>query len=112
MQLPVTVYEIDDSHNIVKDRPLHTVYIEETKTKLLKQGNFKALVKDRRLNGLFSFVDTSSKAELKDKPISKSVVEYELGEYQNARIETIKDMLLLEKTLIKKYKKVANRQLQ
>lgn len=106
MQLPVTVYEIDDSHNIVKDRPLHTVYIEETKTKLLKQGNFKALVKDRRLNGLFSFVDTSSKAELKDKPISKSVVEYELGEYQNARIETIKDMLLLEKTLIKKYKKL------
>ncbi len=104
MQLPVTVYEIDDSHNIVKDRPLHTVYIEETKTKLLKQGNFKALVKDRRLNGLFSFVDTSSKAELKDKPISKSVVEYELGEYQNARIETIKDMLLLEETLIEKYK--------
>ncbi|MFP3765656.1 type VI-B CRISPR-associated RNA-guided ribonuclease Cas13b [Prevotella intermedia] len=104
MQLPVTVYEIDNSHNIVKDRPLHTVYIEETKTKLLKQGNFKALVKDRRLNGLFSFVDTSSEADLKDKPISKSVVEYELGEYQNARIETIKDMLLLEETLIKKYK--------
>ena len=106
MQLPVTVYEIDDSHNIVKDRPLHTVYIEETKTKLLKQGNFKALVKDRRLNGLFSFVDTSSEADLKDKPISKSVVEYELGEYQNARIETIKDMLLLEETLIEKYKKL------
>jgi hypothetical protein len=104
MQLPVTVYEIDDSHNIVKDRPLHTVYIEETKTKLLKQGNFKALVKDRRLNGLFSFVDTSSEAELKSNPISKSVVEYELGEYQNARIETIKDMLLLEETLIKKDK--------
>lgn len=106
MQLPVTVYEIDDSHNIVKDRPLHTVYIEETKTKLLKQGNFKALVKDRRLNGLFSFVDTSSEAELKSKPISKSVVEYELGEYQNARIETIEDMLALEETLIKKYKKL------
>lgn len=104
MQLPVTVYEIDDSHNIVKDRPLHTVYIEETKTKLLKQGNFKALVKDRRLNGLFSFVDTSSKAESESNTISKSRVEYELGEYQNARIETIKDMLLLEETLIKKYK--------
>lgn len=106
MQLPVTVYEIDDSHNIVKDRPLHTVYIEETKTKLLKQGNFKALVKDRRLNGLFSFVDTSSEAELKSKPISKSVVEYELGEYQNARIEIIEDMLALEETLIEKYKKL------
>lgn len=104
MQLPVTVYEIDDSHNIVKDRPLHTVYIEETKTKLLKQGNFKALVKDRRLNGLFSFVDTSSEAELKSNPISKSVVEYELGEYQNARIEIIEDMLALEGTLIEKDK--------
>lgn len=104
MQLPVTVYEIDDSHNIVKDRPLHTVYIEETKTKLLKQGNFKALVKDRRLNGLFSFVDTSSETELKSKPISKSVVEYELGEYQNARIEIIEDMLALEGALIEKDK--------
>ena len=104
MQLPVTVYEIDDSHKIVKDKPLHTVYIEETETKLLKQGNFKALVKDRRLNGLFSFVDTSSKAESESSTISKSRVEYELGEYQNARIETIKDMLLLEETLIKKYK--------
>ena len=104
MQLPVTVYEIDDSHNIVKDRPLHTVYIKETKTKLLKQGNFKALVKDRRLNGLFSFVDTSSEAELKSNPISKSLVEYELGEYQNARIEIIEDMLALEGTLIEKDK--------
>ena len=106
MQLPVTVYEIDDSYNIVKDRPLHTIYIEETKTKLLKQGNFKALVKDRRLNGLFSFVDTSSEAELKSNPISKSVVEYELGEYQNARIEIIEDMLALEGALIEKYKKL------
>lgn len=104
MQLPVTVYEIDDSHNIVKNKPLHTVYIEETKTKLLKQGNFKALVKDRRLNGLFSFVDTSSEAELKSKPISKSVVEYELGEYQNARIEIIENMLALEGALIEKDK--------
>ena len=106
MELPVTVWKVNKAGNIIKDKPLHTIYIKESKTKLLKQGNFKALVKDRRLNGLFSFVDTSSKAELKDKPISKSVVEYELGEYQNARIETIKDMLLLEKTLIKKYKKL------
>ena len=100
MQLPVTVYEIDKSFNIVKDKPLHTIYIEETGTKLLKQGNFKALVKDRRLNGLFSFIKTSSEAESKSKPISKSRVEYELGAYQKARIDIIKDMLALEKTLI------------
>nr|WP_036931485.1 type VI-B CRISPR-associated RNA-guided ribonuclease Cas13b [Hoylesella pleuritidis] len=100
MQLPVTVYEIDKSFNIVKDKPLHTIYIEETGTKLLKQGNFKALVKDRRLNGLFSFVKTSSEAESKSKPISKLRVEYELGAYQKARIDIIKDMLALEKTLI------------
>lgn len=104
MQLPVTVYEVDDSYKIVKDKPLHTIYIEEKETKLLKQGNFKALVKDRRLNGLFSFVDTSYEAESKSNPISKLRVEYELGEYQNARIETIKDMLALEETLINKYK--------
>ena len=103
MQLPVTVYEIDKSFNIVKDKPLHTIYIEETGTKLLKQGNFKALVKDRRLNGLFSFVKTSSEAESKSKPISKLRVEYELGAYQKARIDIIKDMLALEKTLIDKY---------
>lgn len=103
MQLPVTVYEIDDSHNIVKGKSLHTVYIEETKTKLLKQGNFKALVKDRRLNGLFSFVKTNSEAESKRNPISKLRVEHELREYQKARIEIIKDMLLLEKKLIDKY---------
>ncbi|GAB6975339.1 type VI-B CRISPR-associated RNA-guided ribonuclease Cas13b [Prevotella falsenii] len=100
MELPVTVYETDDSNNIIKDKPLHTIYIKEAETKLLKQGNFKALVKDRRLNGLFSFVETSSEAELKSKPISKSLVEYELGEYQRARVEIIKDMLRLEETLI------------
>lgn len=97
MQLPITVY---DKENSPKRKPLHTIYIEETGTKLLKQGNFKALVKDRRLNGLFSFVKTSSEAESKSKPISKSRVEYELGAYQKARIDIIKDMLALEKTLI------------
>ena len=40
---------------------------------------------------------------MKDKPISKLRVEYELGEYQKARIEIIKYMLELEETLIKKY---------
>lgn len=104
MELPVTVYEIDDSHKIVKDKPLHTIYIKEAETKLLKQGNFKALVKDRRLNGLFSFVKTNSEAESKRNPISKLRVEYELGEYQEARIEIIQDMLALEEKLINKYK--------
>ena len=97
MQLPITVY---DKENSPKRKPLHTIYIEETGTKLLKQGNFKALVKDRRLNGLFSFVKTSSEAESKSNPISKLRVEYELGAYQKARIDIIKDMLALEKTLI------------
>lgn len=100
MQLPITVY---DKENSPKRKPLHTIYIEETGTKLLKQGNFKALVKDRRLNGLFSFVKTSSEAESKSNPISKLRVEYELGKYQNARLDIIKDMLALEETLINKY---------
>lgn len=104
MELPVTVYEVNKGGYIIKNKPLHTIYIKEAKTKLLKQGNFKALVKDRRLNGLFSFVKTSSEAELKSKPISKLRVEYELGEYQNARIEIIEDMLALEGALIEKDK--------
>lgn len=104
MELPVTVYEVNKGGYIIKNKPLHTIYIKEAETKLLKQGNFKALVKDRRLNGLFSFVKTSSEAESESNPISKSHVESELGKYQNARIETIKDMLLLEETLIEKDK--------
>ena len=104
MELPVTVYEVSKAGNIIKNKPLHTIYIKEAKTKLLKQGNFKALVKDRRLNGLFSFVKTNSEAESKRNPISKLRVEHELGEYQEARIEIIKDMLALEETLINKYK--------
>lgn len=104
MELPVMVYEVNKAGNIIKNKPLHTIYIKEAKTKLLKQGNFKALVKDRRLNGLFSFVKTNSEAESKRNPISKLLVEYELGEYQEARIEIIKDMLALEETLINKYK--------
>ena len=103
MELPVTVYEVNKAGNIIKDKPLHTIYIKESKTKLLKQGNFKALVKDRRLNGLFSFVKTNSEAESKRNPISKLCVEHELREYQKARIEIIKDMLALEKTLIDNY---------
>ena len=104
MELPVMVYEVNKAGNIIKNKPLHTIYIKEAKTKLLKQGNFKALVKDRRLNGLFSFVKTNSEAESKRNPISKLLVEHELGEYQEARIEIIKDMLALEETLINKYK--------
>lgn len=103
MELPVTVYKVNKAGNIIKDKPLHTIYIKESKTKLLKQGNFKALVKDRRLNGLFSFVKTNSEAESKRNPISKLRVEHELREYQKARIEIIKDMLALEKTLIDNY---------
>ena len=61
------------------------------------------MVKDRRLNGLFSFVKTNSEAESKRNPISKLRVEHELREYQKARIEIIKDMLALEKTLIDNY---------
>ena len=103
MELPVTVYEVNKGGYIIKNKPLHTIYIKEAKTKLLKQGNFKALVKDRRLNGLFSFVKTPSEAESESNPISKSRVESELGKYQNARLNIIEDMLALEKTLIDNY---------
>ena len=103
MELPVTVYEVNKGGYIIKNKPLHTIYIKEAETKLLKQGNFKALVKDRRLNGLFSFVKTSSEAESESNPISKSRVESELGKYQNARLNIIEDMLALEKTLIDNY---------
>ena len=103
MELPVTVYKVNKGGYIIKNKPSHTIYIKEAETKLLKQGNFKALVKDRRLNGLFSFVKTPSEAESESNPISKSRVESELGKYQNARLDIIEDMLALEKKLIDKY---------
>lgn len=107
MRLPIKVYGRENfsknKKKKIRRNTLFTVYIEEKGTKLLKQGNFKALERDRRLGGLFSFVKTPSKAESKSNTISKLHVEYELGEYQKARIEIIKDMLALEKTLIDKY---------
>lgn len=107
MRLPIKVYGRENfsknKKKKIRRNTFFTVYIEEKGTKLLKQGNFKALERDRRLGGLFSFVKTPSKAESKSNTISKLRVEYELGEYQKARIEIIKDMLALEKTLIDKY---------
>ncbi|EGQ18444.1 type VI-B CRISPR-associated RNA-guided ribonuclease Cas13b [Prevotella pallens] len=107
MRLPIKVYGRENfsknKKKKIRRNTFFTVYIEEKGTKLLKQGNFKALERDRRLGGLFSFVKTHSKAESKSNTISKSRVEYELGEYQKARIEIIKDMLALEETLIDKY---------
>ena len=107
MRLPIKVYGRENfsknKKKKIRRNTFFTVYIEEKGTKLLKQGNFKALERDRRLGGLFSFVKTPSKAESKSNTISKLRVEYELGEYQKARIEIIKDMLALEETLIDKY---------
>lgn len=102
MKLPVKTYETDNKGNILKERPLATFYIEETETKVLKQGNFKALVKDRRLNGLFSFAETTD-LNLEEHPISKLSVDLELIKYQTTRISIFEMTLGLEKKLIDKY---------
>lgn len=102
MKLPVTTYKTNDKGAVLKKEPLETFYIEENQTKLLKQGNFKALVKDRRLNGLFSFIDVNGNCP-KDHPISKKDLEYELGKYQTTRIEIFKSTLELEKRMLEKY---------
>jgi len=103
MRLPVVVYRADSRGHVHKEQaPLATVYIEERDTKLLKQGNFKSFVKDRRLNGLFSFVDTGGLA-MEQYPISKLRVEYELAKYQTARVCAFEQMLELEESLLTRY---------
>lgn len=100
MRLPVVVYRADSRGHVHKEQaPLATVYIEERDTKLLKQGNFKSFVKDRRLNGLFSFVDTGGLA-MEQYPISKLRVEYELAKYQTARVCASEQTLELEESLL------------
>ncbi|ERJ81054.1 hypothetical protein HMPREF1988_02131 [Porphyromonas gingivalis F0185] len=103
MRLPVVVYRADSRGHVHKEQaPLATVYIEERDTKLLKQGNFKSFVKDRRLNGLFSFVDTGALA-MEQYPISKLRVEYELAKYQTARVCAFEQTLELEESLLTRY---------
>lgn len=102
MKLPVKTYETDNKGNILKERPLATFYIEETETKVLKQGNFKVLAKDRRLNGLLSFAETTD-IDLEKNPITKLSVDHELIKYQTTRISIFEMTLGLEKKLIDKY---------
>lgn len=102
MKLPVKTYEINNKGKMEMEKPLATFYIEETETKVLKQGNFKALVKDRRLNGLFSFAETTD-LNLEEHPISKLSVDLELIKYQTTRISIFEMILRLEKKLINKY---------
>lgn len=103
MRLPVVVYRADSRGHVHKEQaPLATVYIEERDTKLLKQGNFKSFVKDRRLNGLFSFVNTGGLA-MEQYPISKLRVEYELAKYQTARVCAFEQTLELEESLLTRY---------
>lgn len=102
MKSPVKTYETDNKGNILKERPLATFYIEETETKVLKQGNFKVLAKDRRLNGLLSFAETTD-IDLEKNPITKLSVDHELIKYQTTRISIFEMTLGLEKKLIDKY---------
>ena len=76
MILPLSVYPSDAQGNILRNnKPLYTVYVQEKNTKLLKQGNFKSLLKDRRLNGLFSFIPAEGE-DLQQHPLTKNRLEY------------------------------------
>lgn len=98
MRLPVSIYPTDESGNVQRNEPpVDTFYIEEKNTKVLKQGNFKALVKDRRLNGLFSFVNKTQHT------INKNRLEHELTTYQRKRVEIFSIVLDIEKKLTQKY---------
>ncbi len=99
MTLPVTIYPANEKGIVNrKSEPINTFYVEEKNTKVRKQGNFKALIKDRRLNGLFSYANAAG-LNTREYPISKTRLEHELLKYQTARVDIFKIMLEIEKTL-------------
>ncbi len=101
MRLPLTIYPEDSKGApLRKEQPVGKIYLEAKDTKLLKQGNFRALLKDRRLNGLFSFADWSHGGS-SIPVVDKKTVEHELGEYQSLRVEVFKMTLGFEEYLIK-----------
>ncbi len=73
------------------------VQLREDATKLLKHGNMNYLARDRRLNGLLSFVKEPASTTIE---IEKTRVEYELDRYQHARIHVFEMTLGLEKKII------------
>ena len=104
MILPLSVYPLDAQGNVLRNsKPLYTVYVQEKNTKLLKQGNFKSLLKDRRLNGLFSFI-TAEGEDLQQHPLTKNRLEYELSIYQTMRISVFEQTLQLEKAILTRNK--------
>ena len=60
------------------------------------------MAKDRRLNGLLSFAETTD-IDLEKNPITKLSVDHELIKYQTTRISIFEMTLGLEKKLIDKY---------
>lgn len=96
MKLPIRVKGNDKAAN-------HTewIFVQELGTKLLKRGNFKALVKDRRLSELVSFVDSGG-CNTEEHPIAKRRLEYELSIYQNMRVDVFECVLRIEEMLYRK----------
>ena len=78
------------------------VYIKEEGTKLLKWGNFKTLLADRRIKGLFSYIEHDD-INLKQHPLTKRRVDLELDLYQTCRIGIFRQTLGLEAQLLDKY---------
>ena len=78
------------------------VYIKEEGTKLLKWGNFKTLLADRRIKGLFSYIEHDD-IDLKQHPLTKRRVDLELDLYQTCRIGIFRQTLGLEAQLLDKY---------
>ncbi len=103
MKLSIPIYPTDEKGNVFKKMtPTVVVQIEEKETKVLKHGNFKALVKDRRLNNLFTFIDAGP-ADFGNFSISKKRIEAELAKYQVSRIEVFKITLEIEKNIVDAY---------
>ena len=90
------------ARNNGKENKEFTVYIKEEGTKLLKWGNFKTLLADRRIKGLFSYIEHDD-INLEKYPLTKYQVDSELDLYQKYRIDIFKQTLDLEAQLLDKY---------
>lgn len=100
MSRQVSWYEVDDKGSVLREKRLGTIKIEERRSKALKLGNLRALVDDRRLNGLLSFINQKS---LDTLPLCYGSLMQEFESYQSVRVKACELFLSLEKAILRRH---------
>jgi hypothetical protein len=96
--LPLDFYESAKTGEVITSNKLGSWVIYTDDTKIKKQGNFRKLAKDRRLNNLAQYLVLGDD---KDTPVKihRKRLEHELDKYDLKRIEIIKIMHEIEQII-------------